>query len=128
MSLLLTYVLTAGCALVVGVTRRVLHGQVPRVLLGLHTGLGAIGTVLWLAFLVLPGDPALLGVLGLGCWWVVSVVGLLLMSRWLPARGSRGKRAARQSHVGSAWLSIIGHVGVFVAAMWFTLAYVTSRV
>lgn len=128
MSLLLTYVLTAGCVLVVVVTRRVLHGQVPRLLLGLHTGLGAVGAVLWLAFLVLRGDHALLGVLGLGCWWVVSIVGLLLMSRWLPSGGARGKRAAKQAHVGRPWLSILGHLGVFVAAIWFTLAYVTSRV
>lgn len=128
MSLLLTYVLTAGCVLVVVMTRRILGGLVPRLLLDLHTGLGAVGTVLWLLFLVLPGDHALLGVVGLGCWWVVSVVGLLLLSRWLPGRGARGKRAARQAQAGTPWLSILGHVGVFVAAMWFTYAYVTSRV
>ena len=128
MSLLVTYVLTAGCVLVVVVTRRVLGGLVPRLLLGLHTGLGAVGAALWLLFLVLPGEHALVGVLGLGCWWVVSIVGLLLLSRWMPSRGTRGKRAAPQARVGAPWLSILGHVGVFVAAMWFTYAYVTSRV
>jgi len=127
-SLLLTYVLTAGCALVVVLTRRVLHGLVPRRLLDLHTGFGGAAVVLWLLFLVLPGDQALLGVVGLGCWWIASAVGLLLLTRWLPRRGSRGKRAGAQDRVGAPWLSVLAHVGVFVAALWFTLAYVTSRV
>lgn len=128
MSLLVTCLLTLACAAVVAVTRRLLHHRVPGSLLGLHTVLGGLGALLWLVFLIVPGDQALIGVVGLGCWWVVSVVGLLLLTRWLPSRRSRGKRAGTSPRVGVPWLSILAHVGVFCSVVWFTYAYVTGRV
>lgn len=133
------YVLTALAAVVVVLTRLRLSSSHRGTLLNAHTYLGLLGVVVWTVFLVAPDETvagdSLVGLIGLGCWWVVSILGLVIMMRWMPSRrSSRGKRAARAcSSAADSWtsgpgLSVLGHVGLFLGACFFTWAYVTGAV
>lgn len=132
--LVLTLVLTLLAGVVVALTRLRLRNTHPSRTLRLHSFLGALGFLLWSVFCLASGDAewaSIVGVLGLGCWWVVAIAGLLLLARWKPTGG--GKRAASVSTSAdnwssTPWLSLVAHVGVFGATIWLTLAYVTSRI
>jgi hypothetical protein len=101
--------------------------------LELHTIAGLIGLVCWSVFLIAPEDAdwsSIIGVIGLGCWWVVAFSGIVILLRWRTG-SSRGKRAASvvtaaDTWTSTPWLSILAHVGVFIAVGWFTFAYLTS--
>lgn len=133
---LATYVLTVLAAIVVIVTRlRLTGGEGLRVSHGLvraHTAIGGLGVVLWSIFLIagdggFPGRD-LIGLIGLGCFWVTALIGLVLLARWLPARGKHSSAGgARRSGWGFA-LSLLGHLGLAVGAAVFTWAYLTSAV
>ena len=134
---MLAYVLTGLVGLVVVLTRLRLAQTHPGRLLDAHTGIGLVGLVVWTLFLVWPHDSwpggSLVGVVGLGCWWVVGVLGLVILARWVPSgRGGRraARRAARPSDSWSRgpWLSVLAHVGSFLAVGYFTWAYVTGAV
>ncbi|HEU4568583.1 MAG TPA: hypothetical protein VFR99_11155, partial [Marmoricola sp.] len=90
----LVYLLTALAALIVLLTRlrsgrlrsgRLRSGRASD--LGdpafWHTLCGVLGLVLWTTFLVAPPTSVLggaeMGVFGLGAWWLVVIVGLLLL-------------------------------------------------
>ena len=130
----ITLAVTLVSGLVVLLTRLRLRRTHPGSTLRLHTWLGTAGFVLWAAFLIAPPDSdwtSLVGVLGLGCWWVVAIAGLFLLARWKPSQ--RGKRAAALSTSADSWsttpwLSLAGHCSVFAIVAWFTFAYVTSKV
>lgn len=136
MAVIVAGVLAALGGLVVVLTRlRLRHSHVG-LPLTIHTWLGTAAVVLWLVFLAFPDDSVLggplVGVLALGCWWLVSLAGLAILGRWLPSR-SRGKRAAAtsaaaDSWTGTPWLSVLGHGGMLLGVLWFTYAYVTSVV
>ncbi|UDY22834.1 hypothetical protein [Nocardioides sp. Kera G14] len=134
-ALTVTLVLSLLAGVVVVLTRLRLRASHPGLTLALHTLLGGVGLVLWLLFLLSDTDAdwrSLVGVLGLGCWWVVAICGLVILVRWKPSR-ARGKRAARVATAADSWsrtpwLSLWGHVGLFLGVAWFTFAYVTSQV
>lgn len=139
MSALVVWVLTAYVALVVVLTRVLLgrrgrggrRAQVAPVTLAAHTAVGSLGLVLWLLFLVLPDDvtgSALVGVLGLGCWWVLAVLGLVLLVRWIPSSGRRSAGRDETGWLQRPWLSLVGHLGVAVATVVFSAAYVFAWV
>lgn len=136
----LVHALTVFAVLVVLVTRQVLpasgrrirhgHGVSP-LLRALHFRVGLAASLLWMLFLVLPGNGStwhsLLGLAGLGAWWVTGWVGLFLLGRWLPSRGRRSHESDR------GWIlrflvSVVGHVGVALSTVVFTLAYVLGVV
>ncbi|WP_300678546.1 hypothetical protein [Nocardioides sp.] len=130
----ITLALSLLAGLVVLLTRLRLRRTHPGLTLRLHTWLGGIGFVLWLIFLVASSDSdwtSLVGVIGLGCWWVVAITGLFLLARWKPS--ARGKRAAALSTSADSWsttpwLSIAAHLSLFIVVGWFTFAYVTSKI
>ncbi|MFT4286665.1 hypothetical protein [Nocardioides sp.] len=133
---LVVTVLTVLAGLVVLLTRLRLRGSHAGVVLALHTWLGLLGVVVWLVFVLAPDDSkagdALVGVIGLGCWWVTSLAGLVLMFRWWPSR-RRGKRAAdvvdpADRWTGGPWLWLPAHLAVFAMAVWFTWIYLWSIV
>lgn len=132
------YVLTALAALVVVLTRERLtrsgraagHVAVPHRVVDVHTVVGALATVVWLVYLVAPDDTVAggdgVGIVALGCWWVVALAGLLILVRWLPSRGRHV--AARpggglRGWAGGPGLSLLAHVGMVVAVVVFTWAY-----
>jgi hypothetical protein len=135
-SLIVAYVLTALGALAVVLTRLRLRRSHAGFPLAAHTVAGTIAVVLWLVFLLAPSDTflggALLGVIALAFWWMMTAAGLTLLVRWLPSR-SRGKRAAAtvdaaDSWTGTPWLSALAHIGTLLGVSWFTWAYAFSIV
>lgn len=134
-ALTVTLVLSLLAGAVVALTRLRLRRTHPGLPLLLHTWLGSTGFVAWLVFVLSSSDAdwrSLIGVIGLGCWWVVAIAGLVLLGRWRSGRSS-GKRAATvvpaaDGRLSGAWLSALSHLGVFAAVAWFTFAYVTSRI
>ena len=136
---LIVYVLTALAAVVVVLTRLRLGGragagrhQVGGGLVLLHTVAGVLALLSWVAFLVAPEDVFLgtstFGILSLACWWVVVVAGLLILVRWLPARGRHASAGTGDSWSEGPGLSILGHVGMLVGVCVFTWAYLTSAI
>lgn len=136
----LVYVLTPLAAVVVVLTRLRLSGdgsaagrlQISHRLLWLHTVAGALALVLWVLFLAFPSDSLLggsaAGIVAIGLWWVTTVVGLLVLARWMPARGKHAQPAATDSWSKGPWLSVLAHVGLLVGTLVFTYAYLTSAV
>ncbi|WP_447644815.1 hypothetical protein [Nocardioides zeae] len=136
-SSLAVYALTVFCAVVVVLTRWILgsgrspgHGVSPLVL-GAHTGAGLLGTVVWTAFILIPADGeawhSALGAVGLGAWWVTGWFGVLLLGRWLPSRGRHSDARDRRWFVGLT-TALVGHVGVLVSGVVFTLGYLFGAV
>jgi hypothetical protein len=136
----LVYVLTPLAAVVVVLTRLRLSGdgsaagrlQISRRLLRLHTVAGSLALVLWVLFLAFPADSLLggsaVGIVALGLWWVTTVVGLLVLARWLPARGKHAQPAATDSWSKGPWLSGLAAGGLLVGTRVFTYAYLRSAV
>ncbi|MDP3893530.1 hypothetical protein [Nocardioides sp.] len=135
----IVYILTALAALVVVLTRVRLGGgrgagrhHIGHGLLGLHTGAGVLALVVWLVFLLSPDDAvtgdALVGIVALGLWWIVVVVGLMVLLRWLPTRGRHASTGIEDSWSEGPGLSILAHVGMLVGVSVFTWAYLTSAV
>jgi len=138
---LLVYVLTALAALVVVLTRLRLRRRVAgRVVMGglmpaVHTIAGGVGLVIWVIFLIAPTRSAnggtwadLLGILGLLCLWLVVVAGLFILVRWMPSRGRHAGETTADSWSSGPWLSLLAHLGMFLAVTYFTWAYATSVV
>lgn len=135
----IVYALTALAAVDLALTRRRLlrDGTSGRAAVGgrwldAHTYLGAGAVVVWTVFLAgpdgtLPGN-ALVGLLGLGLWWVTSLAGLVLLSRWLPRRGRHASDDGADSWVRGPGLSVLAHGGMLLGVLVFTWAYATSAV
>ena len=136
----LVYVLTPLAAVVVVLTRVRLSGdgsaagrlQISHRLLLVHTVAGALALVLWVLFLAFPADSvpggSAAGIVAIGLWWLTTIVGLLLLARWLPARGKHAEPAATDSWSKGPWLSMLAHIGLLVGVLVFTYAYLTSAV
>lgn len=99
-------------------------------LLHVHTGFGLVGVVLWVIFLVADGGQtwaSLVGIVGLGCLWATALVGLIFLARWLPSSGRRAA-VAHDSWSQGPGLSILAHGGMFLGVVFFTYAYLMSKV
>jgi hypothetical protein len=136
----IVYVLTALAAVVIVLTRLRLAGgegaagqvQIGGGLLLAHTVVGALALLAWLVYLVFPSDSVLggdvVGILAIGLWWVVALVGLLILARWLPSKGRHATAAAEDTWSEGPGLSVLAHVGMAVGVLVFTFAYLTSAV
>jgi hypothetical protein len=136
----IVYVLTALAAVVIVLTRLRLarseggagQFQIGGALLLTHTVAGAVALVAWVLYLVSPEDSALggdvVGILAIGLWWVVALVGLLILTRWLPTKGKHATDAAEDTWSEGPGLSVLAHVGMLVGVLVFTFAYLTSAV
>jgi hypothetical protein len=137
---LIVYVLTALAALVIVLTRVRLAGEnegagqfsISRGVVLTHFVAGVVAEIVWVTFLIAPEDStaggSLVGIIALAFWWIVSLCGLLILTRWLP---SHGRHAGRE--VGDTWsegpgLSLLAHLGMAIAVVLFTMAYLTSKV
>jgi hypothetical protein len=125
--LLITWVLTVLAAVVVVLTRVRLSREdgaaagrisIPRGVLNLHTVAGVPALLLWVAFLVT--GVGLLGTIGLLLWWVTVVAGLLVLARWVPAKGRHSSGPATDSWGDGPGLSVLAHVGLLVGAVIWT--------
>lgn len=135
----IVYVLT-GLALVVVVLTRLRMGKgqgagrayVGTLLLNVHSGAGLVAVASWLGFLLGSEDSSLgsplVGIISLGFWWIVTICGLLMLTRWLPSRGRHASEGFQDSWSEGPGLSILAHVGMLVGVCIFTFAYLTSAV
>jgi hypothetical protein len=135
----IVYVLTALSAVVVVLTRlRMRQGRgagrfyVGNRLLDLHTVSGVLAIIVWTVFLIAPKDSpagsATVGIIGLGLYWIVTIVGLLILVRWLPTHGKHASDGAKDSWSDGPGLSVLAHVGMLVGVLVFTVAYLTAAV
>lgn len=135
----IVYVLT-GLALVVVVLTRLRMGKgqgagrayVGTLLLNVHSGAGLVAVASWLGFLLGSEDSSLgsplVGIISLGFWWIVTICGLLMLTRWLPSRGRHASEGFQDSWSEGPGLSVLAHVGMLVGVCIFTFAYLTSAV
>jgi hypothetical protein len=122
------FVLTALAAVVVVLTRVRMASReeqaarrvdIPRVLVNVHTIFGLLALGLWATYIIAKVDKVF-GYAGLACWWVTTVAGLLILLRWVPARGRHAAGPATDSWGEGPGLSILGHVGLFVGSVVWT--------
>ena len=126
-----TWFLTALGAVVVLLTRVRLGGTVvdgtghgagrhgySAVLLRLHTSVGVITLLGWVVALVTGLREIALVVLA--GWWLLTLVGLLLLARWLPSHAKTLEDAQTDAWGSGAGLSVLGHVGMLVGVSYFT--------
>ena len=131
---LITLLLTALAALVVVLTRVRMFKEgrtagrtsVSARLVNVHTVGGVLAIGLWVAMFV-TGDRTL-GAVALLPWWVTVVAGLLILVRWLPARGRHSSGPVADAWGEGPGLSILAHVGLLVGAVIFTVYLVADKI
>lgn len=124
--MLITIVLTVLAAVVVVLTRvRLANDEgsagrlsIPSGLLNMHTGAGVPALVLWTVYLVT--GTTLLGWLGVVFWWITVIAGLLILARWLPAKGRHSSGPQTDTWGEGPGLSVLAHVGLLVGVVIFT--------
>ena len=128
----ITLVLTVLATVVVVLTRvRLAKDEgagrisIPRALLNTHTIAGVPAVVLWVAFLLT--GQLVLGWVALALWWVTVVAGLLILARWLPAKGRHASGPSTDTWSGGPGLSILAHVGLLVGVSVFTGFLITGN-
>ncbi|MFT4008486.1 MAG: hypothetical protein QM655_00435 [Nocardioidaceae bacterium] len=131
---IITYVLTALAALAVVLTRLRLGGtsreaagrlSIPRGLLNVHTLAGVLGLVAWGGYLA-TGQKRL-AVVGLVLLWIVVVVGLMILLRWMPVGGRHSSGPVADSWGKGPGLSILAHVGMLAGVAVFTVFFLLDK-
>lgn len=132
--LLATIVLTVLAAVVIVLTRVRLAGgeggagrlSIPANVLNLHTGAGAVALVTWVLFLVL--DVRWLGLVALVAWWLAVVAGLMILARWMPAKGRHSSGPKADTWGEGPGLSVLAHVGLLVGVIVFTVLFAVGSI
>lgn len=88
-------------------------------LLNTHTFAGVPALVVWAVFL--STGIEVLGWVGLGLWWVTVIAGLLILARWLPAKGRHSSDPVADTWGEGPGLSVLAHVGLLVGVTVFTV-------
>ena len=129
----IVYVLTFLSAVVVVLTRVRLsqaraagQHQVGMGTVNVHSAFGVVALVLWVVFLVTGHDMSLVGVVALFFYWLTALVGLMILLRWVPARGRHASEGADDGWSQGPGLSILAHVGMLVGVIVFTWFYATQ--
>ena len=121
----ITLLLTALAALVVVLTRMRMvkekaagRTSVSNRVVNVHTGCGVLAIGLWVAMFVT--EDRTLGAVALPLWWLTVVAGLLILVRWLPARGRHSSGPVADAWGDGPGLSILAHVGLLVGVLIFS--------
>jgi hypothetical protein len=133
------WILTALAAVAIVLTRLRLSGDgaagrfsISRRLPLTHFVSGMIALVLWVAVLLFPEDTVaggpLVGIAAVAFWWLTAICGLLILARWLPAKGRHVPEAAGDGWSDGPGLSLLAHLGMVVGVLVFTYAYLTAAV
>lgn len=132
--LLATIVLTVLATVVVVLTRVRLAGSegaagrlsIPTNVLNLHTYAGGAGLVAWVLFLVT--GNRWLGALGLLGLWLAVIAGLLILARWMPAKGRHSSGPTADTWGEGPGLSVLAHVGLLVGVGVFTVLFLVGSI
>jgi hypothetical protein len=136
---IVVWILTGLAAVAIVLTRLRLRGEdaagrfsISRRVPLVHFGAGIVALVFWLCVLVAPEDHVLggplVGILAIGAWWLTALCGLLILMRWLPAKGRHVPEASGDSWSDGPGLSLLAHLGMVVGVLVFTYAYLTAAV
>jgi hypothetical protein len=125
--------LTALAAVVVLLTRSRLVAserqagvaESPHALLHAHTLFGVLAVAAWVLYL--QDGSRQVGVLAVVLWWVLTVLGLLILGRWLPAHGAHATPARDDDWAHGPGLSILGHVGMLIGVCYFTWFFLADK-
>ena len=136
---IVVWILTALAAVAIVLTRLRLSGDdaagrfsISRRLPAAHFVAGTLALVLWVGVLVasddtLVGGPVV-GILAIAFWWITAICGLLILARWLPAKGRHVPEASGDTWSDGPGLSMLAHLGMVVGVLVFTYAYLTAAV
>ncbi|GAA1557988.1 hypothetical protein [Kribbella lupini] len=94
-------------------------------LLRLHTVVGVLTLLVWIVALVTTRREVALA--ALAGWWLLAIIGLLLLARWLPSGGKHSEDKAADAWGSGAGLSLLGHLGMVVGVAYFTFIVLTDR-
>ena len=136
---IVVWILTALAAVAIVLTRLRMSAadaagrfSISRRLPLVHFAAGIVALVLWIGVLVAPEDSALggpfVGILAIAAWWVTAACGLLILMRWLPAKGRHVPEASGDSWSDGPGLSLLAHLGMVVGVLVFTYAYLSAAV
>jgi hypothetical protein len=102
------------------------RADIPTSVVNAHTAVGVVAIIVWGAYLFI-GVDWVAGFLGLLLWWIATAIGLLILMRWMPARGRHAAQGeTKDEWTEGPWLSILGHVGALVGAVVWTGFFVTG--
>ncbi|MEO5653355.1 MAG: hypothetical protein ABIN79_00650 [Marmoricola sp.] len=101
--------------------------DLPMSLVNLHSVVGGIAIAVWGTYL-LTDVSRVVGVVGLALWWVTTGVGLMVLARWLPARGRHASSGATDGWTEGPWLSMVAHLGALVGAITWTTFLVRGSI
>lgn len=132
--LLATIVLTVLATVVVVLTRVRLAGggeaagrlSIPTNVLNMHTFAGGAGLAAWVAFLVT--GNRWLGALGLLGLWLAVIAGLLILARWMPAKGRHSSGPRADTWGEGPGLSVLAHVGLLIGVGVFTALFLVKAI
>lgn len=135
---IVVWILTALAAVAIVLTRLRLKGDaagrfsISHRVPAAHFASGIIALVLWIGVLVAPEDSLiggpLVGILAIAFWWITAICGLLILARWLPAKGRHVPEASGDTWSDGPGLSLLAHLGMTVGVLVFTYAYLTAAV
>jgi len=94
-------------------------------LVRIHTTVGVLTLLTWVVALAIDRRELAFG--ALAGWWLLSIIGLLLLARWLPSASKHAKDKATDAWGSGAGLSVLGHVGMVVGVAYFTFVTLTDR-
>lgn len=101
--------------------------DIPLSVVNAHTILGTLGILVWGAYLFFEIDWVV-GFIGLLLWWGTTLVGLLILMRWLPVKGKHASEGAKDDWTEGPWLSMVGHIGALVGAIVWTSFFVAGSI
>lgn len=100
--------------------------DIPLTLVNAHTVLGTLAILVWGSYLIFETDWVF-GFLGLLLWWGTTIVGLLILMRWLPAKGKHASEGSSDEWTEGPWLSMLGHLGALVGAIVWSLFFFMDK-
>ena len=100
--------------------------DIPPGLVNAHSVVGGLAILVWGSYLVFE-TSWFLGLLGLLLWWATTVIGLLILMRWLPAKGKHAADGASDAWTEGPWLSMVGHLGAFVGAVVWSAFFLSDK-
>ena len=102
------------------------HTDIPSTLVNAHTAVGGLALIVWGAYLFFDVDW-LFGFFGLALWWGTTAIGLLILMRWVPAKGKHASEGAQDQWTEGPWLSMVGHLGALVGAIVWTTFFALDK-